>query len=363
MTYSFEEHEEDHQVAGPPVPTDRFRGALKTVQVLGTQLLSWAKGQDLQENDGDKIRLLTPYTPPTLVGGVCTLTADDDADKLVEQAAMQACSAERVHTVSRVMGDRVFYLAVPSHDLASQPSGWCPFAALLPGMPSARQLPVCYTHYADSTGILMMLAADTLQIYYGNSLIARAKAERWVREHQKAELVPVTVDFIAQLKPEAWHSRILQTEHFSRVMAAGLIRLAMIVAGLAFLVWIYAAWLWASSLHAAMPSNAGVDRHRTPIEGQEWSDIAANPLHRQLADFVALNDSLLALDGFMQTYRYKNDQAYWRAVVAATTPPDAVKNMGGVILRADGDGKLLIGYGVDDPATPTPTLSTQGSKP
>ena len=119
------------------------------------------------------------YFPVELIGGCCPRVIGEEAE-IVWNAAAEASDSERVHVVWQSMGDKIWFLAVRSAELASHPNTWCPFAALLPGMKDAAPLPACYTYYTDEAATMMTISADGLQIHRGTASVVRAFSAAWV---------------------------------------------------------------------------------------------------------------------------------------------------------------------------------------
>lgn len=292
------------------------------------------------------------YFPQELIGGVCPWVEGQE-EEIVWRAAAAACGAERIHAVWQVFQNKIFYLAIKSEEMASHYNTWCPFAALLPGMPDTTAAPVCYTYYANGSAAMMIVTADSLQIYRGISLIARAKAERSSRELNNAPIIELTPARVALLTPSPWHSVSLFEDRTRRILSAISVMSALGIACLAFLVWIFACYSFVN----ARVKIATREDHLQKDAAQfirTLDSVRSNPLHRQLADFVHVNDGLLVLNGLMVTYQVKNGQSYWRASVDASVSEEAVQNLGAAVIQPAENGKMVIGYGAEALYTASP---------
>ena len=168
-----------------------------------------------------------------------------------------------------------------------------------------------------------------------------------------APIIELTSDRVAQLTPSPWRSVSLFEDQSRRILAAVSIMGALALAGLAFLIWLYASF----SFIGARITLATHQDHVEADISQFVETVHENPLHSQLADFVRINDGLLALDGLMVTYEIKNGLPYWRAVVNASVPAETIKELDAITIEPAHDGKMTIGQGTEGAPVP---LSSKG---
>lgn len=281
------------------------------------------------------------YFPPELIGGTCPRIVGEEED-VVWHAAAEACDSERIHVVWQSMENKIWYLATRSSDLASHPNSWCPFAALLPGMKNATtKLPACYTFYGDEMATMMTISADSLQIFRGNNLVVKAKAERASQELGGAEIVELVPDRILSFTPVPWYALSLFEDRARRVLATTSIAVALGFTGVCLLLWL----LTGLTLIAARNdlSNA-IERTRSKTTElmATVEKLRASPVRDQLAKFADLNDGLLSINGFLEVYDVgKNGKARWRAIVPANVTADRISALGGKTIETSNDGAII----------------------
>jgi hypothetical protein len=267
------------------------------------------------------------YSPTEIIGGCCPRVAGAEED-LVWNAAAEACDTERIHLVWSATEDRVWYLAVRSQDLASNPNTWCPFASLLPGMKEANSAPVCYTFFSDETATLMVVTEDNLQIFRGTTLVIRAKAERMSRELANAPVIELVPDRIMQLTPAPWYSLSLFENRARRILAGIAVATALVFATLSFVVWLFASLELIAARH-----NLSETLMRTESKSMDMMNMVetlhASPMRTELAKFAELNDGLLAVNGFLEVYEVRSGKTRWRAVVPSNVTADRISALGG----------------------------------
>ena len=280
-----------------------------------------------------------PYFPPDVIGGSCPRVVGEEED-IVWNAAAEACDSERVHVVWQSAGDKIWYLAVRSTDLASHPASWCPLAAVLPGMKDALPAPVCYTYYGDDLATMMSITDDGLHIYRGTNAIVRAKAERTARALGNATILELVEDRIVALTPIPWYSVSLFEDRARRILAALAVVSALTVAGIAFIVWLLSSVTLITARHDLTEAlNRTQDKTQKMLE--QAQQLRASPLREQLASFDAVNEGLLDLNGFLEIYEVKKDKARWRAVVPANVTADRINALGGQTIESRADGTVI----------------------
>lgn len=73
----------------------------------------------------------------------------------------------------------------------------------------------------------------------------------------------------------------------------------------------------------------------------------ASPMREQLAEFADVNDGLLSLNGFLEVYIIKRNQATWRAIIPPNVTSERIKELGGQTLDSSDDRGVLIGSSRD----------------
>ena len=244
------------------------------------------------------------YFPSELIGGCCPRIPGEEQD-IVWNAASEASDTERVHLVWQAKGDKVWYLAIRSNELSSHPNTWCPFASLLPGMKDALTPPVCYTYYSDEAATMMTITVDGLQIHRGTASVVRAKSERTARALGDAPVIELVPDRIEKLSPMPWFSLSLFEDRARRILAAVAAASAVVFAGLALVIWFFAAMSLISSR-----IDMGEIQKRTEEKSlqlmQSAQGLRSSPMRDQLAKFADVNDGLLAIDALLDIYQIKD---------------------------------------------------------
>jgi hypothetical protein len=270
------------------------------------------------------------YFPSKLIGGCCPRVVGEEQD-IVWNAAAEASDSERVHVVWHARGDKIWYLAVRSSELASHPNTWCPFASLLPGAKDANIPPVCYTYHSDEAATMMTILADSLQIHRGTSSVVRAKAERTARALGGAQIIELVPDRIEKLSPVPWFSLSLFEDRARRILATLATISAIICAGLALVIWLFATM-------TMVTTRADMAAIQARSEGKSFDlmrsvqNLRASTMREQLAKFADLNDGLLGLNGMLSMYRIKDGRTLWLASLPAYVTSDRIAELGGQTL-------------------------------
>jgi hypothetical protein len=286
------------------------------------------------------------YFPAELTGGVCPRIVGQERD-IAWHAAAEACDTERVHLIWQATPDKVWYLAARSSDFASHAHTWCPFTSLLPGMPDAQPTPVCYTYYSDEAAVMMTVTADTLQIHRGTTAVVRAKAERMVRDLSGAREVPLDPSVIIGLKPVAWQSIALFEDRVRRVLVALVVASGLVLAVLAFCVWLFAA-LGIMNQNRQLTDIQERTAQKTLALMDTVEQSRVSTLRAQVARFADLNEGLVEVGGWMKFYQIRSGAVRWRALVPPSVTGDKIKEFGAKLLVTNERG-IIIGTD-NDPA-------------
>jgi len=279
------------------------------------------------------------YFPPDLIGGTCPRIVGEE-EEIVWNAAAEACDTERVHVVWQSFENRIWYLAVKSSELASNPNSWCPLSSLLPSMKGSTTPPVCYTYFGEEIAVLMIVLPDGLQVFRGTAPVVRAKAERTARELGQAPIVNIDVDTIERMTPAPWYSMSLFEDRARRVLATLSVVSALAIAGVSFLVWLTASMSLVASrqeLAAALERN----EHKSMELVQAAEATRSSPMRDQIGRFLSINDGLLSLNGFLDVYEIKNQVTRWRAIVPQSATADRISALGGKNIEVTDHGVAI----------------------
>ena len=280
------------------------------------------------------------YFPADLIGGTCPRVFGSE-EEIVWNAAAEACDSERVHVVWQSAGNRIWYLAVRSADLASQPTSWCPLAVLLPTDKDLENLPICYTYYGEEMAVLMVVDKEELHIFRGTAAVVRAKAERTARElGEKAQLINIDLFRIGQMTPVPWYSASLFEDRARRVLAAVSVLASLLIVGFSFLVWLSASMTMIAARH-----NLADVLDRTQTKSMQLlrtaEDLRASPLRAQIDKFLDVNDALLSLNGFLNVYAVDNGKPRWRATVPPSATADRISAIAGRNIETTEQGVII----------------------
>ena len=279
------------------------------------------------------------YFPAQIIGGACP-KVEGSEEEIVWHAAAETCDTERVHVVWSTFGDKIWYLAVRSAELASFSGTWCPFASLLPGMKDSAPSPVCYLYYGDDAATMMVQTADGLQIYRGTAAVLRAKVDRVARDTTGLKIVELVPDLLQSLTLVPWYSLSMFEDRARRVLATLGVVGALSIAGLSFLVWLVMSLSFMTTRH-----NLDDVRVRTYLKTMDFmkavEDLRSSPLRSELASFAEVNDALLSINGLMVVYEIKDGRARWRAVVPPSVTADRINDIKGKVIEMTNDGVVI----------------------
>ena len=268
------------------------------------------------------------YFPADLIGGTCPRVVGSE-EEIVWNAAAEACDSERVHVVWQAAGNRIWYLAVRSSDLASQSTSWCPLACLLPTEKELEDLPICYTYFGEEMAVLMVVDKEELHIFRGTAAVVRAKAERTARElGEKTQLVNIDLFRIGQMVPVPWYSVSLFEDRARRILAVTSVGFSLLIVALTFLIWLSASMTMIAARH-----NLDDIVERTQTKSMQLvhvaEDLRASPIRIQIQKFLEVNDGLLALNGFLSVYEFRDSKLRWRAIVPPSATADRISAISG----------------------------------
>jgi hypothetical protein len=280
----------------------------------------------------------TYYFPPEMIGGSCPFVKGEE-EALAWNAASEACGSERIHFVWQADGERLWYLAVRSSDLASSSNTWCPFASVLPGMPDAQPSPVIYTYFSDEAAVLMAVDRDSLQVIRGSPSVIKAKAERLQRE-TKAKIHDLVPDVIVNLKARLWDSLSLLENRARRFFA-------MISVLSAIAVTLISAFIWFSASLAQLAYRVDLSELQTRSRKalleleQTAMQLRTSDMREQIATFNRLNESMISLQGWLKLYYMKGGEVKWWAVVPENLTSNRIQEIGGQTIESTPEGLVI----------------------
>ncbi|MDD3370819.1 MAG: hypothetical protein PHE27_03215 [Alphaproteobacteria bacterium] len=297
--------------------------------------------QSLMGNVGD---IGDFYFPPDIIGGVCPRIPGEE-ESIVWNAAVEACDTERVKIVWQSAGSMVWYLAVKTSDLASNPNSWCPFAALLPrDAKDVANLPACYTYYGDELAILMVVAIDGLQVFRGTAAVIRAKAERMSREYggkqKPVEIINIDLFQIGKMTPVPWYSASLFEDRARRILATSSVLVSLAIVVFSFVVWLLASMTMVAARHELADTKEQTHMKTMKLLS-EAQDMRSSQLRDQIEKFLNVNEGLLNLNGFLTVYEIKDKYTRWKATVPVSTTADRISAIGGKSIETTDRGMTI----------------------
>ncbi len=278
---------------------------------------------------------LVPFLPQELVGGALPLIPGVE-DEAVWNAASQACSTERVHYCYTIEENRIFYLACPSAQLASNPNSWCPLAAALPGNSEYWDRETVYLYEQEGVAAALRWDQETgrMQVYLGASRTILPRIQT-----MDANFVTINPE-VADVVP--WRNKALRTEKLSRATAR-----MLVLSGLLLNIIIIAI------LSLQMLLTHSVQRDLTQVKFETQNAVgdlmqsAASTMQntsiQHMVNVQELLDSLGRIDGTLLRYEIKSGgAAEWEALV-----PQAYSNgikgvQGQVQPEIEPDGRVRI---------------------
>ncbi|MBI3419576.1 MAG: hypothetical protein HY053_05545 [Proteobacteria bacterium] len=300
------------------------------------------EGLDAQGNAAAAVQSF--YFPAEMIGGSSPLVKGEE-EALAWQAAAEACDSERIHFVWTAHEGRIWYLALRSQDLASNPTSWCPFSSLLPGMPDARPAPVIYTYYSDEAATLMAVEKDGLQIIRGTSSVIRAKAERMAREISNTEIFDLVPDVIIKLKMVRWESLSLLEDRARRFLA-----ISSVLSGVMVIMGAFFIWFIASIAQLTYRADLSDLANRTAGSSMQLQQSAlvlrTSEMREQIAAFNRINEGLINLQGWLKLYHLQDGKVRWWAVVPSNLTSQPIQEMGAQTLDTTSEG-IVIANGKD----------------
>lgn len=251
---------------------------------------------------------LRPYLPGDLVGGSIPqiLGAEDEA---VWNAAAQACGTERVSYAYTIDEGRCWYLACPSHALASNPDTWCPLAAVLPGGSEHWDKSTVYLYEQEGQAGVLRWDPETgrMQLFLGaaRTLLPRIQS-------MDANFVTVNPES-AQIVP--WKNRQLNTEKLSRATASGLLYAGLAVNFICVFILIVQYLMTNSVQRDLAQVQQRTEQASTQLMVNAYNALQSDTI-KHMVRIQELLDALQKIEATLVKYEVKDGTVTWEALVA-----------------------------------------------
>jgi hypothetical protein len=281
------------------------------------------------------------FYPAEMIGGNAPHVPGQE-DEMAWQAGVEAADSERLHYVWSVKDGMLWYIAVQSADLSSHATSWCPFAALLPGMPQAEESPVIYMHVADEASMIMSVGQTTLQVHRGANMIIQAKAERIAHDLGGARIINLMPDYVDKLEPVQWRSASLLEDKARRFMATVAAGIGIVIASVAFVIWVLSGLATLGISHSVEESKIKAAQASQDLL-QQATTLRVSTLRNQIAKFVDVNDGLIKVGGWLQEYKIDKNKVGWIAVVPAGITSEKINEIGAKTKEVTDAGVIVEG--------------------
>jgi len=277
---------------------------------------------------------LKPFLPQELVGGTIPHIPGTE-EEAVWNAASQACGTEKVHYAYSVDEGRCWYLACPSHALASNPDSWCPLAAALPGNSEYWDKETVYLYEQEGMASALRWDPDTgrMQVFLGaaRTLLPRIQS-------MDANFVTINPE-MADVVP--WHNRTLKTEKLSRAAARSLLMVGIVinVVIFAFLVFQY---ILVNTVKRDL-NNAKTETQRA---SQQLMVNAYNALQsdtiKHMVRIQELLDELQKINGTLVKYEVNGNKVSWEALVPPAFQDKTIAGARVDSIKIESDGRVRV---------------------
>lgn len=277
----------------------------------------------------DFVRDLKPYLPQDIVGGSIPHLPGTE-EEAVWNAASQACGTEKVHFCYSIDEGRIYYLACPSAQMASNPDSWCPLAAALPGNSEYWDKETVYLYEQEGLASALRWDPETgrMQVFLGASRTILPRIQSM--DANFVTINPQVADVVA------WRNKNLKTEKLSRATARMLVYSGMMIALLAALVLIYN-YIAINMIER----NLAAVKSATTTASNDLMLNAYNAMQsdtiRHMVRIQEILDNLSKVDGTLVKYEVQGNSVTWEALV----PPAFAQDFGQP-LGLEKDGRVRI---------------------
>lgn len=275
------------------------------------------------------VRDLKPYLPQDMVGGSIPHVPGME-EEAVWNAASQSCGTEKVHFCYSIDEGRVYYLACPSAQMASNPDSWCPLSSALPGNSEYWDKETVYLYEQEGLASALRWDPETgrMQVFLGASRTILPRIQS-----MDANFVTINPQ-VADVVP--WINKNLKTEKLSRATARMMVLSGMMVTLIAVLVLIY------NYIAINM-----IERNLAAVKSETSrasNDLMLNAYNAMQSDTIRhmvriqeILDSLSKVDGTLVKYDVQDGRLTWEALV----PPAFAQDFGQP-LGLEQDGRVRI---------------------
>lgn len=273
--------------------------------------------------------VLYPFLPNDLVGGTIPYIPGTE-EEAVWNAASQACGTEKVHYCYSLAEKRLWFLAVPSSALASNPNSWCPLAAALPGNSEFWDKETVYLYEQEGIASALRWDPETgrMQVFLGASrtLLPRVQS-------MDANFVTINPE-IAEVVP--WKNRALRTEKLSRATIRMLL-LAGLTANLIIVLILVFNYISVNMLERNLEKvHEETDKATSDLMVNAYNAMQSDTI-KHMVRIQEIVDRLAKDDGTLVRYEVKDGAVNWEALV-----PQAFADKYGTPVRLEGDGRVRI---------------------
>lgn len=283
----------------------------------------------------DFVGELLPHLPQEMVGGSLPYIPGTEEDA-VWNAASQACSTERVHFCYSIDEGRVWYLACPSAQMASNPNSWCPLAAALPGNSEYWDRETVYLYEQEGMAAALRWDSETgrMQVYLGASRTILPRLQT-----MDANFVTINPEVA---EPVPWRNKALKTEKLSRATAR-----ILVLSGLALNFMIVAILIFQLILtHNVQRDLSTIQTDTQNAVTNLMTSAAAtmrNDSVRHMFNIQELLDALVQVDGTLVRYEVKGGGgAEWEALIPQAYSSGVGIIRGQVQPKIEPDGRVRI---------------------
>jgi hypothetical protein len=114
----------------------------------------------------------------------------------------------------------------------------------------------------------------------------------------------------------------------------------MSIVVLSFVVWFFASMAMVAA-HHDLASAQERTQTKTMALLKNAENMRSSPLREDIAKFLAVNDGLLSLNGFLTVYDIKDKVIRWRAVVPPSATADRISALGGKNIESSDKGVAI----------------------
>lgn len=283
----------------------------------------------LAGESSDFVRNLTPYLPQDMVGGSIPHVPGTE-EEAVWNAASQACGTEKVHFCYSIDEGRVYYLACPSAQMASNPDSWCPLAAALPGNSEYWDKETVYLYEQEGLASALRWDPETgrMQVFLGASRTILPRIQSM--DANFVTINPQVADIVA------WRNKNLKTEKLSRATARMLVYSGMMIALIAALVLVYN-YIAINMIERNMAAvKSETSRASNDLMLNAYNAMQSDTI-RHMVRIQEILDSLAKVDGTLVKYDVQGGRLTWEALV----PPAFAQDFGQP-LGLEEDGRVRV---------------------